>query len=407
MLYSIRQTDSDLENGNALASYTAVTFASRTRSCWQLASDAHERTTDATAAATTPIMPLVDRRRRIFEEIGGGEYGKDTFLVFGPSQGSEEHGWLLQTYDSHASTAHAIGHIQRRDFACVVLVNAVIFTIGGEVNGQATGLVDAYSLQSRRSFPVAPMKTERSYHGAAVSGDDIVVGGGFDVRGRLATCEAYMMSTNKWIHLPALSEARTSPGLAALADRQVFVIGGYNERDLAKVEYCQLPDRLSEDIISSPEFWREAAPLNIARCGLGVAVLRGRIIAAGGVASDAVEVFQPPNADNQRGQWTLISRMNQERYKFSLAAGQGYIFAFGSHQVPVNTVERLEPTGESLREDDITTWRWTSVSVPLVHRIEIEGALAVSESVLTNFLTYVYRREHGMLHCRVGSSSEY
>ncbi|VDN45473.1 unnamed protein product [Dibothriocephalus latus] len=111
-------------------------------------------------------MPRVDGRRRSFGEIGGGDHDKETFLVFGPSQGSEEHGWLLQTYDTHASSAHIIGHIQRRDFACVVLVNA-------------------------------PMRTERSYHGAVVSAGDIVVGGGFDIRGRLATCEAYVVNTNE------------------------------------------------------------------------------------------------------------------------------------------------------------------------------------------------------------------
>ncbi|VDN21276.1 unnamed protein product, partial [Dibothriocephalus latus] len=151
------------------------------------------------------------------------------------------------------------------------------------------------------------------------------------LRDFLPGCRVELEFFRVWICLPALSEARTSPGLAALPNRQVFVIGGYNERDLAKVEYCQLPATLSQDITTtdnSPEFWREAAPLNIARCGLGVCVMGDRIIAAGGVASDAVEVFQPPNAQSQHGQWTLISRMNQERYKFSLAAGQGYLFAF-------------------------------------------------------------------------------
>ncbi|VDL97153.1 unnamed protein product [Schistocephalus solidus] len=350
-------------------------------------------------------MPLVESRQLGFEKIGGGNYDKDAFLVFGPSQASEKLGWLLQTYDSHSSTAYIVGHIQRRDFACVVFVNALVFTLGGEINGQATSFVDAYSLQLRRSLSVAPMRTERSYHGAAVLDSNIVVAGGFDTRGRLATCEAYVVNTNRWIRLPALSEARTSPGIAALANRQLFVIGGYNERDLAKVEYCQLPNKLSEDI-SNPEFWHEAAPLNIARCGLGVSVLKGKIIAAGGVASDAVEVFQPPTADNHRGQWTLISRMNQERYKFSLTAGQGYLFAFGSHRVPVNTVERLEPVEESRREDDITTWRWTSVSIPLTHRIEIEGALVVPKSLLPTLLTYVFLREHGMLRSRVTVSQE-
>ncbi|VDN14391.1 unnamed protein product [Dibothriocephalus latus] len=77
----------------------------------------------------------------------------------------------------------------------------------------------------------------------------------------------------------------------------------------------------------------------------------------------------------------------------------------GSHQVPVNTVERLEPADEeSRREDDLTTWRWISVSLPLTHRIEIEGALTVSNSLLTNVLTYVFLREHGMLRYRVAIS---
>uniref|UniRef100_A0A0V0J346 Uncharacterized protein n=1 Tax=Schistocephalus solidus TaxID=70667 RepID=A0A0V0J346_SCHSO len=105
---------------------------------------------------------------------------------------------------------------------------ALVFTLGGEINGQATSFVDAYSLQLRRSLSVAPMRTERSYHGAAVLDSNIVVAGGFDTRGRLATCEAYVVNTNRWIRLPALSEARTSPGIAALANRQLFVIGGYN-----------------------------------------------------------------------------------------------------------------------------------------------------------------------------------
>lgn len=90
--------------------------------------------------------------------------------------------------------------------------------------------------------------------------------------------------------------------------------------------------------------WEAVAPMNVARVGLGAAVLNGFIYAAGGSDGTrrhrSVERFCP-----WRGVWEFVAPMSTPRGDVACCVVGGWLYAVGgrTHTTPLVTVERYSP----------------------------------------------------------------
>ncbi len=138
-----------------------------------------------------------------------------------------------------------------------------------------------------------------------------------------------------------MTECRSAGGVVALEDGRIFAIGGHDGRPIfASVEcyhrrgHPKIPPTpgATAPFTPSGQVWRQVAPMLHGRCRHGVAVLRGRIFAAGGYNGcyflRSVESFDP-SANGGIGQWTEVGAMSSPRSRVSLAASGGRLYAIG------------------------------------------------------------------------------
>ena len=148
-----------------------------------------------------------------------------------------------------------------------------------------------------------------------------------------------------------MTECRSAGGVVALEDGRLFAIGGHNGLPIfASVEcYHRRGHHIPLTNPSNTPFnpgsrrvWRQVAPMLHRRCRHGVAVLRGRIFAAGGYNGchflRSVEVYEPSavgapasgsGGDLGLGQWTEVPPLSTPRSRVALASSCGRLYAIG------------------------------------------------------------------------------
>ncbi len=89
----------------------------------------------------------------------------------------------------------------------------------------------------------------------------------------------------------------------------MFAVGGADgvRSPLTTVEMLECQWSTEEAVNSK---WQYVAPMQQARVALGVAYLKGRLIAAGGSESASVECFTLPTSELPQGQWVNIRPMS-------------------------------------------------------------------------------------------------
>ncbi|BHF80223.1 hypothetical protein SprV_0702334700 [Sparganum proliferum] len=158
--------------------------------------------------------------------------------------------------------------------------------------------VDEFLVREGRWRERAPLAVRRQQHAAAVvkvhaaDGEETVIGifgGGFkegDKWTRLASCEVYDVSRDRWHKLPDLPEKRAAPAAVCLpGDSRVFVFGGWDGSSrLASVVFCHLRADWRQEATSArtADFWQPAAAMRTARYDLAATPFRGAILVAGG-----------------------------------------------------------------------------------------------------------------------------
>ncbi|KPJ19785.1 Kelch-like protein 5 [Papilio machaon] len=187
--------------------------------------------------------------------------------------------------------------------------------------------------------------------------------------GKIQECQPLIMEAVKWHLLPErrglLASYRTRPRTSTIG--RLLAIGGM---DGNKVIYCYMYNikiRLYWYRSGGPPFpmsdvcrwdsisrsWTVVAPMAGARSTCGVAVLGGRLYAAGGRDGGAclrsLECYNP--ATNH---WHNCAPMTRRRCGLSICAAGGYLYALGGHEAPANTVggrlacvERYDPSTDT------------------------------------------------------------
>ena len=123
--------------------------------------------------------------------------------------------------------------------------------------------------------------------------------------------------------------ARSHCAAVGLPDGDILVTGG----SASAAGGCRSTtvELLTRDPASGARTWRKLAPMRIARYCHGVAVFRQHIIVAGGYTAPldlnkSVEMFVPPLAPGDVGEWTLINSLDRIR-------GDCYVSTFGDRLI--------------------------------------------------------------------------
>ncbi|KAM7532473.1 hypothetical protein Aperf_G00000132704 [Anoplocephala perfoliata] len=148
--------------------------------------------------------------------------------------------------------------LPRRDNVEVVALNDDIFIIGGWTQtGVSVAQVDKVDTRKGSITGVQPMSRPRSGASAAVSGESIMVFGGFDSTSNttLSSCERYDPSSDSWALVGHTSIARFGSGAAHIPGVGELVVGGYSRPDT--IEALNVAEFLS----SGDGRWKRIAPM--------------------------------------------------------------------------------------------------------------------------------------------------
>lgn len=131
--------------------------------------------------------------------------------------------------------------------------------------------------------------------------------------------------------MPLLEERRSCAASVVLCNKggqqQLLVTGGYGRG--GKLSSAELLDLHSQQ--SSK--WITVAPMHQARSWHGICLFRGRVLVAGGFGEDkpptSSEMFSPPQAIGDPGQWTEFRPMSHLDVGASLTVWKDRLLAFG------------------------------------------------------------------------------
>lgn len=118
----------------------------------------------------------------------------------------------------------------------VVSENGLVYCIGGKMDdNKAINKLFAYNHKKSEWKELASMKTARSMFGAVVHKGKIVVTGGVNEEGLLASCEAYDFGTNKWGPFPDFPQERSSVNLVSCGGI-LYSVGGFTVVEMENKE---------------------------------------------------------------------------------------------------------------------------------------------------------------------------
>jgi N-acetylneuraminic acid mutarotase len=217
----------------------------------------------------------------------------------------------------------------RRFFTFLTAI-AVALVIGLPCRAFAQG---RWTTETRLPKPLAEISV------VGLGGKVFVAGGSIH---KITTNEAWSHdpATRKWTALaPYPGEARDHAGIATVGGF-IYLIDGTTRWPQPSVTAVHKYDPVANT-------WTPVAPLPNARGAMGIAVLNGKIYAAGGVTA-AVSVADFTVYDPGTDTWTPLAPMPTARDHRTAAAVNGKIYAIGGRInpqacSPMNVVEVYDP----------------------------------------------------------------
>ena len=224
----------------------------------------------------------------------------------------------------------------RRCRSGIVVLNGLIFVIGG-FNGQCRiRSVDMFDTKLNKWTQCASLEVKRSTLGACVLNGLIYAVGGFDGTLGLQSAEVYNPITRSWRFIAPMTTRRSSVAVVTL-NGLLYAVGGYDgssRQCLSSVE-CYNPDL---------DQWQRIPDMSQRRSGAGVEVLFGKIYAIGGHDGPAirksVECFDPTTQ-----QWSQCADMIYARRNAVVVVQDGCLYVVGGEdgQTNLKSIEIYDP----------------------------------------------------------------
>lgn len=160
----------------------------------------------------------------------------------------------------------------------------------------------SYNPELDRWCLVQPMHEKRLGVGVVVVNRLLYAIGGFDGNQRLASVECYHPENNEWSYLPSMSCPRSGAGVAAI-NQFIYIVGGFD----GSKQLC-----LVERFDTENQIWEQLRPITTARSALSLTSLDGKLYAIGGFDGSnflsIVEVYDP-----KTGTWEAGTPMSSGR----------------------------------------------------------------------------------------------
>jgi N-acetylneuraminic acid mutarotase len=289
---------------------------------------------DGSSGSWTPLPPLSAGPR---QETGVAALDGKIYVIGGFDRAGVVVP-IVEAYDAAARSWSSVAPFPRPiHHANAAAVGGKIYVVGGlgDALFRAIGDVYAYDPATNGWTPKAslPSGHERGAGGVAVIGTKIYVAGGLRNGNSVADFTSYDTASNEHATLPALAQA-TDHLVGGAVGGIVYAIGG---------RFNGITSLLGNVVAFDPAAgsWSDKAPMITARGGAAAAVVRDRIVVAGGEGNSAVasgvfpqtEVFVP--AGNS---WFSLPNMRTPRHGTGGAAigntfyvpGGAVVQAFGA-----------------------------------------------------------------------------
>jgi hypothetical protein len=199
-------------------------------------------------------------------------------------------------------------------------------------------------------------------------GGALLVGGTTGAAGPLASAERYDPTggTSTWLAVPPMATGRSAFAAVRLQSGHLLVSGG--DDGSGSIASCELFDPQTNT-------WKATGAMTAARAGHSAVVLAdGRVLAAGGILGGSIlasaEIYDPATAT-----WAATGPMATARLQFSaLALADGRVFAVGGMTGGgvAGDAERFDPVSGT----------WTAVASPGVARARAAATLLPNGTVL-------------------------
>ncbi len=283
--------------------------------------------------------------------------------------------------------------VARCDHAIIKLDAAHVLVTGGApselISIPPLASCEIIDVENGTRRPVASMHVARRGHGIARKSDGcVVVIGGVDEHGALASVERYDPARDAWETLEPMKEARAYFGLCNEEDGPVVVAGGAaGSGDLGLHGNARVLSSVEEFAILGPEVggasvWESLPPLPLA-CA-HPAMLRwndGTLYVLGGVTSPATESHSIFNGLNRGGSCVDHPTRAVQRFDFARQAWSSCAALPSAHDAPITASAldeerilvvacpwRVLDDGEhALEVYDVKNARWIEVTPLDVH----------------------------------------
>ncbi|PAA59644.1 hypothetical protein BOX15_Mlig018832g2 [Macrostomum lignano] len=242
--------------------------------------------------------------------------------------------WLLRCPNSgsrsrtgHGLPSNHIGQLGARVYSGCLLVDGVIYVIGGYDGQQALRAVWRYSLrQPELGWHIGSCLTHKRYYvscAATETGAMYAIGGhsgevvAQDQRGltaRLSSVERLQAGESVWIEVASLHVVRSDAGAAAIGER-VFVAGGFDGQ-----RYHDTAELYDPDV----DQWTLIGRMCHPRSGVALVAIGDAVYAVGGNDGEkrlrSIEKYRLSGLDNE---WVEVGQMLQAKSNLSAVALDG------------------------------------------------------------------------------------
>ncbi|AGC43124.1 kelch domain-containing protein [Myxococcus stipitatus DSM 14675] len=198
---------------------------------------------------------------------------------------------ISELYDPATGTWSPAGTmaVGRENSTATLLTTGQVLVTGGHSSPGGTTFyagVDVYEASSDRWSPAGNLSRVRGYAASVLlpSGDVLLVGGS-DAAGAVATVERYSRASNAWAPSASLATARARPTASLLPSGRVLAAGG---------EGGGAPLASVEEYDATANAWSTVGAMTAARVGHTATVLgSGRVFVVGGSGTNVAEVYDP------------------------------------------------------------------------------------------------------------------
>ncbi len=125
-----------------------------------------------------------------------------------------------------------------------------------------------------------------------------------------------------------MNAARTWTAVSWVPDGRLFAVGGLGD-DREPVTSVEMLQCAWDAEVTTQSKWQPVAPLNHPRAAHGVALISGRLVAAGWKNTNTIEYFKLPCEAEPFGQWTVIRPMTRPLSLRALVPFKGALLAVG------------------------------------------------------------------------------